>query len=77
MDKFNQKQIEFISKSGSSIRSHSQNPNQIEIDDRIWLAWNPKRRQFVAGPLIALACQTPTSKFLVPHTQKQPGLFVA
>ena len=39
----------------SSIQSHRQNPNWIEIYDWIWLAWNPNSWQFNAGPLFALA----------------------
>ena len=37
------------------IRSCCQNLNQIEIDDQIWLAWNPNHPRFNARPLIALA----------------------
>ena len=52
MDEFNQKQIKIDQIYMDIAISKS---NRIKIDYQIWLAWNPNRRRFDAGPLIAIA----------------------
>ena len=52
---YNQILLKIWLKSRSSIRTRRWILNWTEIDDWNWPAWNPNRRRFVAGPLIALA----------------------